>query len=100
MSNIRRKYNKEQKLEIVKLSLNEDQSVVGLAERFNVSANTIYYWRRKYMREGEEAFQDQEKELINKDKRQIKQLKRQLREVQSEIEILKKGQKFITSRGG
>ncbi len=62
---MRRNYSKEQKLEIVKLSLDEDQTVANLAERFDVSANTIYNWRSRYFKDREEAFQGKGNKLIN-----------------------------------
>ena len=54
MSKIRKSYTKEEKLEIVKLSLQEDETVKDLAIRFSVSANTIYNWRSAYLKNKED----------------------------------------------
>ena len=50
MSKPRKSYTKTEKPEVVKLSLEEDQSVKDLAERFEISENTIYNWRIKTLR--------------------------------------------------
>ena len=42
MSKLRKSYTKAEKLEIVSLSMEEDQNVKDLAERFGISQNTIY----------------------------------------------------------
>ncbi len=55
MSRPRKKYTKEEKLEIVKLSLEEDEMVSDLAIRFGVSENTIYNWRKSYLKHEENA---------------------------------------------
>jgi len=90
MSKIRRKYSKEQKLEIVKLSLEEDQSVTELADRFDISANAIYNWRSKYLKDHEDAFPGKGNKLLNDDQKEIERLKKELREAQLERDILKK----------
>jgi transposase len=90
MSKIRRKYSKEQKLEIVKLSLEEDQTVTELAERFDISANAIYNWRSKYLKDHEDAFPGKGNKLLNDDQKEIERLKKELREAQLERDILKK----------
>lgn len=90
MSKIRRKYSKEQKLEIVKLSLEEDQTVTELADRFDVSSNAIYNWRSKYLKDHEDAFPGNGNKLLNDDQKEIERLKKELREAQLERDILKK----------
>ena len=99
MSKIRRKYTKEQKLEIVKLSLEEDQSVVQLAERYDISANTIYNWRSKYFKYNAEAFPGHGNKTMTEEQREIARLKKELREAQLERDILKKAVS-IFSKGG
>ena len=90
MSKIRRKYTKEQKLEIVKLSLEQGSSVHELAERFDVSANTIYNWRSKYYKYEDNAFPGHGNKTMTDSEREISRLKKELREAQLERDILKK----------
>jgi transposase len=90
MTKIRRKYSKEQKLEIVKLSLEDSTSIQSLAERFDVSANTIYNWRSKYFKYEDNAFPGHGNKTMTDSEREIACLKKELREAQLERDILKK----------
>lgn len=90
MSKIRRKYSKEQKLEIVKLSLEDDQRISDLAERYDISSNTIYNWRSKYFKNKENAFPGHGNKLMTDSEREIAALKKELREARLERDILKK----------
>ena len=80
MSKPRRKYTKEEKLEVVKLSLNEDQSVKELAERFEISENTIYNWRSKYLKDKDGAFPGKGNKTMTESERKIHELEKELRE--------------------
>ena len=90
MTKIRRKYTKEEKLEIVKLSLEEEQTVQSLADRFDISANAIYNWRCKYFKYNESAFPGHGNKLMTEEQKVIAELKKELREAQLERDILKK----------
>jgi len=90
MSKIRRKYSKEQKLEIVKQSLEAGTSVKELAERFDISSNVIYNWRSKYFKYKENSFSGHGNKTMTDEEREIDQLKKELREAKLERDILKK----------
>jgi len=90
MSKPKRRYSKEEKLEIVKLSLEENQTVKALAERFNISENSIYIWRNKYYKYKENAFPGKGNKQMTDSEREIDRLKKELRESKLELEILKK----------
>ena len=90
MSRPRKKYSKAEKLEIVKLSLEEDQSVSELAVRFEVAENTIYNWRKAYLQHEEKAFPGRGKQILSEEERRIKELERENRELKLERDILKK----------
>jgi transposase len=90
MSKIRRKYTKEQKLEIVKLSLEDGTTVKELAERFDISANVIYNWRSRYFKYDNNAFSGHGNKTMTDSEREIARLKKELREVELERDILKK----------
>lgn len=90
MSKIRRSYSKEQKLEIVKQSLEEGVSVKELAARFDISANVIYNWRSKYFKYKENSFSGHGIKTMTDEEREIDQLKKELREAKLERDILKK----------
>lgn len=90
MSKPRKTYTKEEKLEIVKLSLDEGQAIKDLAERFEVSDNTIYNWRKIYLKNKEASFPGKGNKTMTDSEREISKLKKALREAELERDILKK----------
>jgi len=90
MSKVRKNYTKTEKLEIVSQSLEEDQSVKGVALRFGVSENTIYNWRSQYAKNKEASFPGKGNKTMSENERKIARLEKQLRERELEVEILKK----------
>ena len=90
MSKLRKKYTREEKLEVVKLSLEENQSVKEIASRFEVSENTIYNWRNAYLKDKTGAFPGKGKKVLSESERRIAELERENRELKLERDILKK----------
>ena len=80
MAMIRRKFSKEQKLEIVKESLEESVVMEELASRYKIHANSIYKWRRAYLHHQESAFPGQGNVSQSEEQKEIASLKKQLRE--------------------
>ena len=97
MSMIRRKFNKEQKLEIVKQSLEEDVSVEELAAQYKIHPNSLYKWRREYLKHEEASFPGQGNKVLSAEEREIERLRKQLREAELEKEILKKALGIFSS---
>ena len=89
MSRPRKKYTKSEKLEIVKLSLEEDQSVGELAVRFEISENTIYNWRKAYLRHEDQAFPGKGNPILSEEERRIKAIEKEVQELKLERDILK-----------
>lgn len=89
MSKRRRTYTKEEKLEIVRLSL-DDHKVKDLAERFEVDQSSIYNWRSDYLKNKEDAFPGKGNKTLTESEREIEALKKELREIRLERDILKK----------
>ena len=100
MSKIRKKYSKAEKLEIVKLSLEEGTHVTDLADRYGVAANTIYNWRSKYYKEQGIEPSGQGVKQMSESEREIARLKKQLREAQLERDILKKAINIFSKGDG
>ena len=100
MSKPLKKYTKAERLEIVKLSLDEDTSVVELAKRFGVSANTIYNWRTLYYKQAGIIPEGQGVKPMSDEEREIARLKKQLREAQLERDILKKAISIFSKDDG
>lgn len=97
MSIIRRKFTKEQKLEIVKQSMEDGISTEALAQQYKIHPNSIYKWRREYMRYEETSFPGNGNKLMSAEEQEIARLKKQLREVELEKEILKKALGIFSS---
>jgi len=100
MSKLRRKYSKAEKLEIVKQSLAADVRITDLADRYGISANTIYNWRSKYYKEQGIEPSGQGVKQMSDSEREIARLKKQLREAQLERDILKKAINIFSKGDG
>jgi len=90
MSKLRRKYTKEEKLEIVKLSLDSNEEIKELATRFDIHPGTIYNWRKSFFEHKDAAFPGKGNKTLTDSEREIAALKKELRETQLERDILKK----------
>lgn len=90
MSKLRKRYTKAEKLEIVSLSLEEDENVKDIALRYGVSENTIYNWRSIYAKHKDSSFPGKGNKTMSETERRIADLEKQLKEKELEVEILKK----------
>jgi len=90
MSKRRRSYTKAEKLEIVKLSIETDQKIKDLADRFEVSQNSIYTWRKAFISHKDASFPGNGNKMMTESEREISNLKKELREAKLERDILKK----------
>lgn len=100
MSKIRKKYTKAEKLEIIKISLEEDVQVTDLAERYGVSANTIYNWRHRYYKEHGIVKENAALKELSEEAREIKRLKKKLKEAELDRDILKKAISIFSKNDG
>ena len=95
-----RKTTLEERLEIVKYVLDNNNDYKGAAERYNVPYSNVFNWVKKYNSKGEEGLSDKRgrpsnkssKELTELEKKdiEIEKLKRQLEREQKVNEVLKK----------
>lgn len=97
MSLIRKKFTKEEKLEIVKESLEEGVVLEVLAAQYKIHPNSLSKWRREYMRHEDASFPGHGNKLLSAEQREIESLKKQLREAELEKEILKKALGIFSS---
>lgn len=97
MSKIRRRYTKEEKLEIVKESMEEHSSPQILGERYGIHPNTISRWRREYTQKQTIAFPGKGNKAFTDDQLEIERLRKALREKELEAEILKKAMGIFAS---
>lgn len=97
MSKLRKRFNREEKLEIVNMSLDEAYTVEEIAARFGVHANSIYKWRNQFIKHQEIAFPGSGNKAQTEEQREIESLKKQLRTKEIEVEILKKAVGIFSS---
>lgn len=97
MSILRRKFTKEQKLEIVKESIEEGVSMEALAQQYKIHPNSIYKWRREYLRYEDASFPGNGHKLMSAEEQEIARLKKLLKEAELEKEILKKALGIFSS---
>lgn len=84
----RKTYTREFKREAARLAEESEQSVDEVARELGIHPNTLYRWRREFLKDGTSAFPGQGK-LTPADE-EIRRLRRELARVQEERDILKK----------
>ena len=90
MSKPLKQYTKEEKLEIVKLSLDKSQRIKSLADRFEISEGTIYRWRKSYLKYDDNAFPGKGNPIMTEAEARLAELERENKELRLERDILKK----------
>lgn len=90
MSKTRKTYTKEEKLKIVELSYQDGYSVKELADRFEISINSLYNWRSAYKKHSKDAFPGKGNKQLTDIERENETLKKQLKQAEIERDILKK----------
>jgi len=86
--NSRRKYDREFKLEAVRLVTQGGRPVVEVARDLGVHENLLYNWRQKYLDDTAHAFPG--KGHLKPADEEMRRLKKELTDVKEEREILKK----------
>lgn len=97
MSAIKKRFTKQEKLEIIKMSLDEGKSVEQVAAQFGIHTNTLYTWRSQLNKHTIDAFPGSGTKLLSAEQRENELLRKQLRERELEIEILKKAVGIFSS---
>lgn len=94
MSNTRRTYTREFKIDAAKLSYNSEKSVKEIAASLGVSQSSLHRWRQEYRDDPDQAFpgSGQQKERDA----EVARLKKELKQAQLENEILKKAAAIFT----
>lgn len=91
MSEQRKMYESEFKLNAVRLLQRGKQSIKELAEELGINYYTLAEWKRDYDKYGEQAFPGHGHSVYGTDaEKEIAELKKQLRRVEMERDILKK----------
>jgi len=84
----KRKYDREFKLEAVRLVIEDGRSVAEVARNLGVHENLLHKWKRDYLEDNKNAFPG--KGHLKPADEELRRLKRKLADVTEERDILKK----------
>ena len=84
----RRKYDREFKVEAVKLTIAGGRTVAEVARNLGISENLLYKWKDKYAKDSQYAFPG--KGHLKPADEELRQMKKSLADVTQERDILKK----------
>jgi len=83
-----RKFDREFKVQAVKMVLEEGIPIVEVAKKLEVNQGQIHKWKKDYLDQGSQAFE--KKSNRNPESEEIRRLKKKLADLEEEHEILKK----------
>lgn len=89
----RNRYSREFKINAVKMVTEQGKTATEVERELDLSKNSIYNWKRKYLDDPEESFTGNGK-LKSKDD-YIRQLEQENKQLKMEREILKKATQFF-----
>lgn len=93
----RKTYDKQFKLDAVRLVSEGGRSVRDVARELGIDPNTLYGWKRELTKEGEDAFPG--KGHLTEQEEEIRRLRKKLAEAEEDREILKKALGYFSRRG-
>lgn len=93
----RKQYDKQFKLEAVRLIVEEGRSVASVARDLGLNANSLHHWKKQFAGDGAEAFPGHGR--LKPGDEELRRLKRELQVVTQERDILKKAIAFFAKHG-
>lgn len=93
----RRKFDKQFKLDAVRLVTQEGKSVAAVARDLGIDANTLHHWKRQFSDHGTDAFPGNGR-LIPQDE-ELRRLRRENALLREERDILKKAMGYFARHG-
>jgi len=96
MATRRRRYDKQFKLDAVRLVQESDRPISEIARELGIRANALYRWRDELLVDGEEAFPGKGK--LKPEDEELRRLRRELETVKEERDILKKALAVFSRR--
>ena len=91
----RKQYDKEFKVNAVKLTIEEGRNVRSVARDLGIDANTLYQWKRENREDGDHAFPGKGK--LKPEDEELRALKRRNAELEEEVAILKKAMGYFSA---
>lgn len=89
----RKRYTREFKQEAVRLVEESERSFDEVARELEIHPNTLYKWRREFLKEGEDAFPGHGNRKPADE--EMRRLRRELARVKEERDVLKKAVAFF-----
>lgn len=86
-------YDREFKMETVRLIHEEGKTVPQLARELGLHENTLYRWVSEFKQDGKQSFPGSGQ--LKPEDKEIKELQKQLRDLREENEILKKAMHYF-----
>jgi transposase len=93
----RKVYDRQFKIDAVSLVTKAGRKVREVAQELGIDANTLYHWKKEFLKEGEEAFPG--KGNLTAQEEEIRRLRRELKQAEEDREILKKALGYFSRRG-
>jgi len=93
MSNKRRSYTREFKLDAVKMLIEQDRTAADVARSLGINPNLLLRWKNKFEEEGSLAFPGHGK--LKPEDEEVRRLRRELAEARQERDILKKAMAYF-----
>ncbi|EOS56091.1 hypothetical protein C812_02153 [Paenibacillus barengoltzii G22] len=86
-------YDKEFKLQTVRMIQDEGKPVVQVARELGINDNTLYRWMAEYKQSGQQAFPGSGQ--LKPDDKAIRDMQKRIRDLEEENEILKKAMHYF-----
>lgn len=93
----RKTYNKQFKLDAVRLIVEEGRSVASVARDLGINENSLHHWKKQIQNDGKDAFPGHGK--LKGDDEELRRLRRELEEAKEERDILKKALGYFSKHG-
>jgi len=95
MTETRRRYTKEFKLDAISLVEDQHYSTAEAARSLGINENMLRRWIRRHGRLGDEAFPGNGQPGLSPEQQRIRDLEKRVRELEMEKDILKKASAFF-----
>jgi transposase len=97
MPEVRRKFDKQFKLDALRLVARGDRPINAIARDLGIHPNLLYKWREQFTLDHEDAFPGKGK--LKPEDEEFRRLRRELEVVTEERDILKKALAVFSRRG-
>jgi len=93
----RRRFDKQFKMEAVRLVTESGRRATEVARDLGIAVNSLYHWKFQFSKDGESAFPG--KGRLKPEDEELRRLRKELADVKEERDILKKAIAYFTKHG-